>query len=96
MEFEVISRKAYNKEKLEEFSNFAEKYAYVQMLNFSMPIVKTQVYDEGEYADNNLSVKNVVLEALGIRGINPYNIVGKEIGLFSNIIGDSSIVSSIS
>ena len=36
MEFEIISRKAYNKEKLEEFSNFAEKYAYVQMLNLYM------------------------------------------------------------
>lgn len=71
-------------------------YAYVQMLNFSMPLVKTQVYDEGAYADNNLSIKNVVLEALGIRGINIYNIVGNEIALFSKISGDSSIVSSIS
>ena len=69
-------------------------YAYVQMLNFSMPVVKTAVYDEGVYADNNLSLKNVVLEALGIRGINAYNIVGKEIGLFSNILGGSDIVSS--
>lgn len=36
MEFEEISKKAYKKEKLEEFSNFAEKYAYVQMLNLYM------------------------------------------------------------
>ena len=62
-------------------------YAYVQMLNFSMPVVKTQVYDEGAYADNNLSLKNVVLEAVGVNGINAYNIVGKEVGLFSNILG---------
>lgn len=70
-------------------------YAYVQMLNFSMPVVKTQVYDEGAYVESNLSLKNVALEALGIGGINTYNIVGKEIGLFSNILGNSSITSSI-
>lgn len=70
-------------------------YAYVQMLNISMPIVKEAIYDEGVYADNNLSLKNVALEALGISGINTYNIVGKEIALFSNILGDSSITSSI-
>ncbi|MDV4150091.1 stage II sporulation protein P [Clostridium sp. AL.422] len=70
-------------------------YAYVQMLNFSMPVVKTQVYDEGAYVENNLSLKNVVLEAIGIRGINAYNIVGREIGLFSNLFGDSAIASSI-
>lgn len=70
-------------------------YAYVQMLNFSMPLVKNQVYDEGTFADNKLSLKNVVLETLGIRGINAYSIVGKEIGLFSSILGDSNIASSI-
>ncbi len=70
-------------------------YAYVQMLNFSMPVVKTQVYDEGAYVESNLSLKNVALQALGIGGINTYNIVGKEIGLFSNILGNSSITSSI-
>lgn len=70
-------------------------YAYVQMLNFSMPVVKTQVYDEGAYVESNLSLKNVVLEAVGVSGINAYNIVGKEVGLFSNILGNSSITSSI-
>lgn len=70
-------------------------YAYVQMLNFSMPVVKTQAYDEGTFSDNKLSLKNVVLESLGIRGINAYSIVGKEIGLFSSILGDSNIASSI-
>lgn len=70
-------------------------YAYVQMLNFSMPIVKEAVYDEGVYADNNLSLKNVALEALGISGINTYNIIGKEVALFSNIFEESDVSSSI-
>ena len=70
-------------------------YAYVQMLNFTMPVVKTAVYDEGAYVENNLSLKNVALEAMGLRGINSFNIVGKEISFFSKIIGGSEIVSSI-
>ena len=70
-------------------------YAYVQMLNISMPVVETAVYDEEQFSESNLSIKNVVLEALGIRGINIYNIIGKEIGLFNNINKDSSILSSI-
>lgn len=69
-------------------------YAYVQMLNFSMPVVKNAVYDEGAYAENNLTLKNVALEAIGIRGINAYKIIGKEIGLFSEIC-DKSTISSI-
>ena len=68
-------------------------YAYVQMLNFSMPVVKNAVYDEGAYAENNLTLKNVALEAIGIRGINAYKIIGKEIGLFSKIWGKSTISS---
>lgn len=70
-------------------------YAYVQMLNFSMPVVKTAVYDEGAYVENNLSLKNVALEAMGIRGINAFKIVGKEISLFSEMFGGSEISSSI-
>ncbi|MDY6226625.1 MAG: stage II sporulation protein P [Clostridium sp.] len=70
-------------------------YAYVQMLNFSMPVVKTAVYDEGAYVENNLSLKNVALEAMGIRGINVFKIVGKEISLFSEMFAGSEIASSI-
>lgn len=71
-------------------------YAYVQMLNFTMPVVKAQVYDEGEYAENNLSVKNVALEALGLRGFSTYGIVGREISLFKDsTLGDSALGSAI-
>lgn len=46
MEFEEISKKAYKKEQLDKFSNFAEKYAYVQMLNLYM-----------EYKNENITKK---------------------------------------
>lgn len=67
-------------------------YAYVQILNFTMPVVETAIYDEGAYADNNLSIKNVVLETLGLRGISTYGIVGREISLFKNSTPGNSIL----
>lgn len=58
-------------------------YAYVQMLNLSMPIVKTQVYKEDAYAENKLSVKGVVAETLGLSNINLIGIIANEINYFS-------------
>ena len=70
-------------------------YAYVQLLNFSMPVVENQVYDKGVFLENNLSIKNVVLETLGIRGINTYNIVGSQISVLSKVLGETKLSSSI-
>ena len=58
-------------------------YAYVQMLNLSMPMVKTQVYKDEAYAENKLSVKGVVAEALGLSNINLIGIIGNEVSYFS-------------
>lgn len=79
-------------------NNYGERggFAYVQMLNFSVPLVETQIYDEAQYADNHLSLKNVVLEALGIKGMNGYSIVAKEVSLFSSILGNDSLRTPIS
>lgn len=57
-------------------------FAFVQLLNFSMPIVETEIYDEGAYAENNLSVKRVCLEALGLDKINNFSIVNNEVSLY--------------
>lgn len=79
-------------------NNYGERggFAYVQMLNFSVPLVETQIYDEAQYADNHLSLKNVVLEALGIKGMNGYSIVAKEVSLFNSILGNDSLRTPIS
>lgn len=53
-------------------------FAYVQLLNFDMPIVETSIYDEGAYLENKLSVKRVCYEALGLTKINTAAIVGSE------------------
>lgn len=64
--------------------------AYVQLLNFSMPIVETQIYDSTTYRENKVSIKNVVIEALGLNNISTYGIVGNEVGFFQSILKASS------
>ena len=59
--------------------------AYVQLLNFSMPIVEEQIYDSTAYRENSIGIKRVVEEALGIRNINTYSVIGSEISLFSGL-----------
>ncbi len=56
--------------------------AYVELLNFSMPLIETQVYDEGAYYENNLSLKNIVLEAVGLSDVSVTKLVNSEIPMF--------------
>ena len=54
-------------------------FAYVQLLNLGMPIIQSQVYDEGTYAENKLSIKNVCIEVLGLNNFNYRGIIQNEI-----------------
>ncbi|ATD56196.1 stage II sporulation protein P [Clostridium chauvoei] len=63
-------------------------YAYVQLLNFGMPVVKTQVYNKGDFVENRLSVEKIIIQALGLGNINTSAIVGKELSLFKGVVGD--------
>ena len=58
-------------------------YAYVELLNYSMPIVKESVYDKTDYAENDLSIKNILMEAAGIDKLNSISIVAGELNIFS-------------
>lgn len=66
-------------------------YAYVQLLNFGMPIVENQAYNEEDFQENRLSVKTVVSEALGLGDINAFTIMGKELSLFN--VGSNEVMS---
>ena len=69
---------------------------YVELLNFSMPLVETQVYEEGAYYENNLSLKNIALQAVGLYDISAQKLVNSENPIFkldekkkkNNEIGD--------
>ena len=60
-------------------------FAYVQLLNFDMPVVETLIYDEGAYLENKLSIKRVCYEALGLTKINTAAIIGSESPFYKSI-----------
>ena len=59
--------------------------AYVQLLNYSMPVVKTQIYDSTAYRENKVTIKRVIVEAWGLNKITTYGIIGNEVSFFNNI-----------
>ena len=65
-------------------NNYRERggLAYVQLLNYSMPVVENQIYDSTAYRENKVSVKRVMIEALGLNNISTYGIVGNEVSFF--------------
>lgn len=69
-------------------------FAYVQLLNFDMPIVESSIYDEGAYLENKLSVKRVCYEALGLSNINALAIVKNETPFYKSE-GDESLKSVV-
>lgn len=56
--------------------------AYVELLNFSLPLVETQVYDKEAYYENNLSLKNIALEAVGLSDISGEKLLNSEMPIF--------------
>lgn len=60
-------------------------FAYVQLLNLGMPIIESQVYDEGTYAENKLSLKNVCLQVLGVDNITYKGILQSEISYLNSV-----------
>lgn len=57
-------------------------FAYVELLNFGIPIVENQVYDGEDFTENKLSIKKACLEATGIYNINAFNIINSEVCYF--------------
>ncbi|AQS08997.1 stage II sporulation protein SpoIIP [Clostridium saccharobutylicum] len=59
-------------------------FAYVQLLNFGMPLIETQVYDEGSYTENKLSLRNVCFDVLGFNNISYKGILESELCYLTN------------
>lgn len=58
-------------------------FAYVQLLNLGMPLVENQIYNEGAYAENKLSLKNVFIEAAGLNNIDKLKLISNEVALYN-------------
>ena len=70
-------------------------YAYVQMLNFGLPLFEEQAYDESDYHESSMTLKNVCLEALGLNNLSHFGIINNEISFFKQGFSeqDASIAS---
>ena len=66
-------------------NNYRERgaYAYVQLLNFCMPVVEELNYDASDYAENNLSIKNVILQSFGLSNLRFQDIVNNELSFYN-------------
>lgn len=62
-------------------------FAYVQLLNLGMPIIQSQIYDEGNYAENKISLKYAFLETLGLNNLSYKGIIKSELSFFNNSSG---------
>lgn len=62
--------------------NEAGGYAYVELLNYCMPIVEESIFDKTDYAENKLSIKNILMESIGIDKMNSISIVARELNIF--------------
>ncbi|WP_294395021.1 stage II sporulation protein P [uncultured Clostridium sp.] len=60
-------------------------FVYVQLLNIGLPIVESEVYDEGSYAENKLSISNVCFDAVGLKDMTYQKILSKELSILRNI-----------
>lgn len=70
-------------------------FAYVQILNFSLPLIETKSYDAEDYAENNMSVKRICMEAIGIDNLNSLNIVGGEVSYYKKIFFKNTVTQSV-
>ena len=57
--------------------------AYIELLNLGMPVIENVEYDEGNYAENKISLQYVLKEALYINKINSENILKNEMSIMS-------------
>jgi stage II sporulation protein P len=65
-------------------------FAYVQLLNLGAPIIESQIYDEGTYAENKLSLSNVCLQVLGLNNLSYEGIIQNEVSYFADIDNPST------
>lgn len=71
--------------------------AYVQMLNFGLPIVEETTYDETDFHESLFSFKTVLIQALGLDKLSHFGIVNNEVCFFNQgfSLSDSNLASVV-
>lgn len=68
---------------------------YVELLNFGMPIIENQIYNEEEYMENTLSLKSILLKTVGLDNLDSCGLIGNEISFFKHTINNTNKLSNI-
>lgn len=76
--FVIISSKAKAYSKDDSKGNRRNMF-YMQVINYAVPMVKVNTFDEGDMVENEFSIKDEVLKGVGIDSKNPMSILGKEV-----------------
>lgn len=71
--------------------NSRSNMSYIQIINYSLPSVKALNFDAEDLGENNYSLKNLVLESVGIDIYHPENVLSKEVAYFRNSILNGSL-----
>jgi stage II sporulation protein P len=69
----------------EETASPEKSVPYVKLINYAMPLVKSVAISEDDLAEYDFSVRDKILEFLGLDVSNPLSVVGREISLFKPI-----------
>ncbi|WP_234121443.1 stage II sporulation protein P [Clostridium hydrogenum] len=56
--------------------------SYIQLMNYSIPSLKVVNYKEENTDENNYSLKNLLLQVIGIDIYHPKNVISKELACF--------------
>lgn len=64
-------------------SNMQKNMLYIQILNYSMPVVKVTSFDSDDMAESTISIKDNLLKFAGITLNTPLSIISREISCFS-------------
>lgn len=56
---------------------------YIQVLNYTLPVVKDLAYDESDMAESQMNIKTAILDYIGMDIFNPLTILSKESSYFA-------------
>lgn len=80
--------------KANAYSNSADRnMIFVQILNYTLPVVKATSFNEEDMAENDLTIEKVALAMVGLNLKSPMSVIGKELSFISlnNLSGDDDL-----
>lgn len=74
-------------------SSIGLNLTYIKLINFTLPIVKNVTFDENDLAEGRSSIKDMVLNTLGLNYYEPFSIVEREASILNrNTVMEVSVI----